>query len=826
MLTDLGYYAVLIALFACVYATFASLWGVRVNDDRWVQSGRTAASLTFPLVLMGCVGLWVALLNHDFGVKYVADVSSLSTPTFFRITALWGSQNGSLLFWSLVMSCFMFFAMARDWDTDKVFLPYVTATMCVILGFFVAINLFIANPFVRYDFPPPDGRGLNPLLRHPGMIIHPPVLYAGFTGFIVPFAFCIASLATRRRDNLWLISSRRWSLVGWVFLMAGLLLGGRWAHDVLGWGGYWGWDPVENKSLVPWLLGTAFLHSAMIQEKRGMFKNWNVCLMLLTFLSIIWGTAVVRSGVLTSVHAFAQSSLGPLFLGFIIFMLAACLALWFTRLDSLQSEHKLDAAFSREGIFLLQNVVFVSAALTVFIGTTFPIISEAINGTKITVGPPFYNQTVVPQLGILVLLMGIAPLMAWRKANLNTLGKQSRWALIFTALVLIALMVTGARQPLALLGFALCAYTLAQTLIEYGRGTAARMRNNRESAWVALTRLFQKNQRRYGGYLIHLGVVLLAIGAVGKGFYEIDMVRNIALNDSFAVKDYRFTYRGLRSVPCEFNDCQTIQAAVWVTDLNGREVGSIFPHRDSYPAQQHTATIADTTGSFNEEVYVILSAWEGQGETATFQVYINPLINWIWVGGVVMLIGFFAAFWNHEKATEPKANKSATTIGRGLVAIIVVMFVMTCFALPSAAQSVDPNTDDATYKLAKQLNCPTCAGRNLADCPTDSCTQWKNEIKAQLEAGKNSQEILAYFQGRFGETVLQEPPKSGVTAPLWLLPVVGGMALLVGVAYVMRRATHSPSASPASAAPKMAAINRHPDEQRFIEQLEKQINEN
>ena len=237
-----------------------------------------------------------------------------------------------------------------------------------------------------------------------------------------------------------------------------------------------------------------------------------------------------------------------------------------------------------------------------------------------------------------------------------------------------------------------------------------------------------------------------------------------------------------------------------MTDLNGREVGSIFPHRDSYPAQQHTATIADTTGSFNEEVYVILSAWEGQGETATFQVYINPLINWIWVGGVVMLIGFFAAFWNHEKATEPKANKSATTIGRGLAAIIVVMFVMTCFALPSAAQSVDPNTDDATYKLAKQLNCPTCAGRNLADCPTDSCTQWKNEIKAQLEAGKNSQEILAYFQGRFGETVLQEPPKSGVTAPLWLLPVVGGMALLVGVAYVMRRATHSPSASPASAA--------------------------
>lgn len=822
MLTDLGYYAVLIALVACVYASIISMWGVRVNDDRFVQSGRTAASLTFPLMLMGCVGLWAALLNHDFGVKYVADVSSLATPTFFRITALWGSQNGSLLFWSLIMSCFMFFAMAREWEGDKALLPYVTTTMCVILGFFIAINLFVANPFVRYDFPPLDGRGLNPLLRHPGMIIHPPVLYAGFTGFIVPFAFCIASLATRRTDNLWLISSRRWTLVGWAFLMAGLLLGGRWAHDVLGWGGYWGWDPVENKSLVPWLLGTAFLHSAMIQEKRGMFKNWNVCLMLLTFVSIIWGTAVVRSGVLTSVHAFAQSSLGPIFLGFIIVMLVICLSLWFSRLDTLQSDHKLDAAFSREGIFLLQNVVFVSAALTVFIGTTFPIFSEAINGTKITVGPPFYNQTVVPQLAILVLLMGVAPLLAWRKANLNTIGKQSRWAGLFTGLTIIVLIATGTRQPLAILGFALCAYTLAQTLIEYGRGAMARMHNNKESALTALMRLFQKNQRRYGGYLVHIGVVLVAIGALGKGLYGEDMVRNLKLNESFEVNDYRFTYRGLKSVPCDFDDCETIQAAVWVTDLNGREIGSVYPHRDGYPVQQHTATIADTTGSLNEEVYVILSAWEGQGETATFQVYINPLINWIWIGGIVMLLGFFAAFWNHEKVTETKANKLSTAMGRTIATILVIWLAVTLFVLPVSAQSVDPNTDDSTYKVAKQLNCPTCAGRNLADCPTETCNQWKSEIKAQLEAGKNSQEILAYFQARFGETVLQEPPKSGITFTLWVLPILGAITLIAGGIFTIRRATHLPNQTQVGAStisPKIVT------EQRFIEQLEQQVSD-
>ncbi len=389
-----------------------------------------------------------ALVTHDFGVQYVAQVSSLGTPLFYRITALWGSQNGSILFWNLVMSVFIFFAMLRAWDADKPLLPYVTATMSAVLAFFLFINLLVANPFTRLDFPPSDGNGLNPLLRHPGMIIHPPVLYAGFTGFIVPFAFCIASLATRRTDNLWLQSSRRWTLVGWAFLTAGLFLGGRWAHDVLGWGGYWGWDPVENKSLVPWLIGTAFLHSAMIQEKRGMFKNWNVFLMLLTFVAVMWGTAVVRSGVLTSVHAFAQSDLGPLFLGFIVVMVGASAVLWISRLDTLRSENKLDAGFSREGIFLIQNVLFVSTALTVFIGTVFPIITEALNGTKVTVGPPFYNQVAVPQMAVLVLLMGIAPLLAWGKASAKAVGRMSFAPALLAAVSLVALFAAGVRQPI------------------------------------------------------------------------------------------------------------------------------------------------------------------------------------------------------------------------------------------------------------------------------------------------------------------------------------------------------------------------------------------
>ncbi len=664
MITDVGYIALIIALFASLYAVAASLVGAQRNDDRFVQSGRTAAMLIFPLVLTACIGLWYALLTFDFGVKYVADVSSRATPLFFRITALWGSQNGSILFWNLLLSAFIFVAMLRTWKEDKALLPYFTATVSVVALFFLFVNLSAANPFARFNFPPQDGRGLNPLLRHPGMIIHPPMLYAGYTSFLIPFAFCIASLAAGRRDNLWLLKSRRWTLVGWAFLGSGLLLGGRWAHDVLGWGGYWGWDPSENMPFVSWLFATAFLHSAMIQEKRGMFKNWNVLLMAVTFISIFFGTSFIRSGLLTSVHAFAQSTLAPLFLGFMVFILLGTIGLWFSRLDNLRSENKLDSWFSREGIFLLQNVLFVSTALTIFLGTIFPTITEAINGTKITVGPPFYNQVAVPQMAVLVILMGVAPLLAWRKANVQTLGRLSVVPIIAAIAGVVLLAVTGAGRLIPLLLLALCIYTFVQTLLEYIRGVQARVHSTGESIPAALFHLVQRNQRRYGGYLVHLGVVLIAVGAIGKGYYGIDVLKNVKLNESFSAGNYTFTYRGISPVPCAFNDCQSVQAAVLVTNSkDGSVVGGVYPHRDSYPVQQYTATIADITGSFNEEVYVILGGWENAGASATFQVYINPMINWIWLGGVILILGFFVAFWNLEPIGEARTAMKVKTVG-------------------------------------------------------------------------------------------------------------------------------------------------------------------
>lgn len=659
MFTDLGHLSVIFAFVVCLYAAVISPIGAVRNDDRLVQSGRAAAFMTLPLVLIGCLGLWYALITHDFGVQYVASVSSIATPFFFRVTALWGSQNGSILFWCLIMAGFVAAAMAKEWKADKSLLPYVTMTMALVLAFFLFVQLTMTNAFVRFDFPPADGRGLNPLLRHPGMIIHPPMLYAGYTGLLVPFAFCVASLITRRTDNLWLIASRRWTLVGWAFLGAGLLLGGRWAHDVLGWGGYWGWDPSENKPFITWLIATAFLHSAMIQEKRGMFKNWNVFLMMLTFASMFFGTAFIRSGLLTSVHAFAASDIGPWFMGAMLVILIACAVLWLTRLDTLHSENKLESAFSREGIFLIQNVLFLSTAFTVFIGTMFPILSEAIAGQKITVGPPFYDQVAGPQMAALVLIMGVAPLLAWHKANGKSVGRQMFGSVIFAIIVMAVMYFAGATQLLPLLGFGLCAYTLAQTVMEFVRGARARMNSMGENPFVALLRLAQKNQRRYGGYIIHIGIVLMAIGALGKGFYGTDVIRNVKLNESFSVGGYEFVYRGIRPVACEFNDCQTMQGMLLMKDAaTGNVVDGLFPQRDYYPVQQHTATIPFISGTFNNEIYVLLAGWENNGATASFQVYVNPLINWIWVGGIIVILGFFIAFW-------PMPEKAPSSVRAG-----------------------------------------------------------------------------------------------------------------------------------------------------------------
>jgi cytochrome c-type biogenesis protein CcmF len=441
MIANFGFGVLVIAFLVTLYSVFAAIYGAYKKIPSLVESARRAMLLTWPLLTLASGVLIYLLVTNRFEVQFVYEVTSRSMPAYLKVTAWWGGQAGSLLFWSWLMSAFASLVTLRKWDRDREFLPWVIAVACVTMAFFIGMNIFFENPFAQlYQtfegvsahtfqpegsilFRPEDGQGLNPLLRHPGMIIHPPMLYLGFVSFVIPYAFALAALITGRSDDRWIRLTRRWTLWAWLFLSFGLVLGGRWAYDVLGWGGYWGWDPVEIAAFMPWLTGTAFLHSVMIQEKRGMLKHWNMLLIILTYSLVIFGTFLTRSGVLSSVHAFAQSAIGPLFFGFIGLTLITSVALLIHRWGSLKSETQMTSLLSREALFLLNNLLFMSILVVCFWGVMFPLISELFTGQKVTVGPPFYERATSPLFAALMMLMGVAPLSAWGHSTLKTLGR-------------------------------------------------------------------------------------------------------------------------------------------------------------------------------------------------------------------------------------------------------------------------------------------------------------------------------------------------------------------------------------------------------------------
>jgi cytochrome c-type biogenesis protein CcmF len=491
------------------------------------------------------------------------------------------------------------------------------------------------------------------------MIIHPPMLYLGFVSFVIPYAFAIAALATRQTGDLWIRATRRWTLVAWLFLSMGLLLGAWWAYGVLGWGGYWAWDPVENAALMPWLTGTAFLHSVMIQEKRGMFKVWNMVMIMMTYSLVIFGTFLTRSGVISSVHTFAQSGIGPLFLVFIGMMFILSIVLLFERLDSLKSENQLDSMLSRESIFLLQNLIFLAIFFVTFWGTIFPVVSELVAGQKAIVGPPFFNQVNGPLLAGLVILMGVAPLMPWRRASRQKLVRLLFWPALVGLLVTVLLFALGLRDlavvpgtqahvlPVSLFyGFA--AFTAAVTVLEFWRAMRARHRGVGEGYLRALWTLFGRNRRRYGGYLIHLGVIMMALGVIGTNFFQSETQRNLAVDESFTIQsaftgEYTLTYKGLQSLPAP-DDVRRTGATLMVS-RNGRDIGELHPTHDFFIPQQQPMTIPAMRYSLVEDVYVIVAGWEDGGATATFKAYVNPLVNWLWIGGLVFILGTAVAAW-------------------------------------------------------------------------------------------------------------------------------------------------------------------------------------
>ncbi|MEK6255736.1 MAG: cytochrome c biogenesis protein CcsA, partial [Chloroflexota bacterium] len=492
MLVIVGYAALVITFFLCIYGVGAAIFGVRNSNNAWIDSARNAMLLTFPLLSIASLTLVYLLVTNQFQVEYVAAVTSSSMPTYLRVTALWGGQEGSLLFWSWLLSAFASAVTLRNWKRDRDFLPWVVVVCLITLGFFLTLIIFFENPFLQLWllptgqveaslfaptgaelFFPANGRGLNPLLRHPGMIIHPPLLYLGFVSFVIPFAFAIAALITGRTDDRWIKITRRWTLAAWMFLAVGLVLGARWAYDVLGWGGYWGWDPVEIAAFMPWLTATPFLHSVMIQEKRGMFKHWNFLLMILTYDLVIFGTFLSRSGVLSSVHAFAQSAIGPLFFIFIALTLFTSLGLLTYRWNSLKSETQMQSLLSRESAFLVNNMLFIGILVVCFWGVLFPLISEVVTGQKVTVGPIFYEKATGPLFAGLLLLMGIAPLTAWRASTAKTLGRALWKPFLFSVVVVVFVATNGLSGIAALFAVWLCIFVTAVTIYEFWRGARA-----------------------------------------------------------------------------------------------------------------------------------------------------------------------------------------------------------------------------------------------------------------------------------------------------------------------------------------------------------------
>ncbi len=683
MLAEVGFTALLLAFLAAVYAIGAALYGVRQHSDQWANSARNAAVLTFPLLLISTLSLLLALVTQQYQISYVWSVSNPTTPVFYRVTALWGAQQGSLLFWSLLLSLFAALAIWLNWRSHRRLMPYVIAYTMATLAFFVGLSIFLENPFTRYWITPdlpasaraipaylliPEGaaappysdlassaRGLNPLLRHFGMIIHPPMLYLGFVGFVIPFAFAMAALASGDLTTNWISATRRWTLVAWLFLSLGLILGGRWAYDVLGWGGYWGWDPVENAAFLPWLIGTAFLHSVMIQEKRGMLKVWNMFLVIGAFSAVIFGTFATRSGLIESVHSFARSQIGfPMFAFWAaLTLISVGLILWRWNRGELKDEHPFVNVLSRESLFVLNNVIFVALFVVIFWGSFgAPIISDLFLGTNITLGTDYFMQVTPPLFAVLFVLMGIAPLSAWGATSLRRLGRALLVPFVLALLLLAGLLVTGTTQPGALLAYGIVSLAGFVALYEIYRGAAARRRNLGESWPGAVLALFGRNRRRYGGYIVHLGVTIIGIGVIGSTVFQQETQQRVTLGDTVSIGDYQLRYDDFEEGYAA--DGRYIQRAYTTVIRGGREIAQIEPRIDIYLSndpngENQSMTIAGAHSTLENDFYVLLVGWdELTHQTATFRIYINPLVNLVWWGGLVLIVGTLIAAWPTE----------------------------------------------------------------------------------------------------------------------------------------------------------------------------------
>ncbi|MCL0101481.1 heme lyase CcmF/NrfE family subunit [Dehalococcoidia bacterium] len=661
--SDIGFVSLILSLAIATYTIGAAVLGHRAGLLELTASSKRGVWAVTALMLIAAAILSYSLYTHDFGVEFVARNSSRAQPWYYTMSAFYGGQAGSLLVWSTGLAVFSGLAVWINRRRNAAIMPYVIATLMTIQLFFLILLVFISNPFERLATPLADGQGLNPLLRDPGMLIHPPFLLFGYMSWSVPFAFAIGALISGRIDSEWLKAARPWVLAAWAIQGTGLLLGAWWAYHVLGWGGYWGWDPVENVALLPWLVGTAFLHSVVVQERRGMLKKWNMLLIITTFCLSIFGTLVVRGGLLSSVHNFATSSLGPAFLAFLGFTLIVSLYLFLKRSPFLRSDQKFDSIVSRESAFLLNNLLLIGVAFATLWGSIFPLLTEAFDGSRVTVGAPFYEKVNGPILLALLVLMGIGPLLAWRQATWQMVKRNFRWPII-VALAWTAIMVgaLGITNWWTLAGVSASTFAFWTVALEYYRGTRLRRRNSQESYPVAITSLIANNRRRYGGYIVHIAILLIAIGVIGSNLHQQEHEVTLAAGEDSTVGDYNFTFRGINK---ELKADEILTSAEVEVTHDGDFISIMRPHTSIFTNfENQPSTHIAIRSSITEDLYIFLSAFDQS--TATFVIFINPLVIWIWIGGGVFLLGTVITMWP-ERSPAPirtQSNSNPSTVGR------------------------------------------------------------------------------------------------------------------------------------------------------------------
>jgi cytochrome c-type biogenesis protein CcmF len=652
--SDLGNIALILALgFALLTVIVAVLGATRAKPQLVASAQRGTLAVTFFLVLAS-IALVASFLTHDFGVRYVAEHSDLAMPWYFTAAAFYGGQEGSLLYWALMLSVFSAIFIFTSKRAPAALVPYIVATLMSIELFFLITLVAASNPFVRVPVAPADGNGLNPLLQDPGMLVHPPMLLMGYMSFSVPFAFAVAAMITGRLNSEWLRAIRRWTLAAWAILTAGLILGAWWAYHVLGWGGYWGWDPVENAALLPWLTATAFLHSTMIQERRGMLKVWNLFLVIASFALSIFGTFEVRSGVISSVHSFAYSDIGAYFLVFLAVVIAFSSALFLLRLPKLQADQEFDSVVSREGVFLFNNLLLVGIAFATLWGTLFPLITAVVRRQEMTVGPPFYDSVVGPLMIVLVLAMGVGPLLAWRRTSMPALWRNLSVPVVIAALCAAVLPLAGITSIAANIGFSICAFTAGAIFYELWRGVRVRHAHG-EAYPVALYMLFNRYRQRYGGYLVHLGLVMLVVGVIGSHLFQVQQDTALKVGQDMNVGGYQLTYLGNVDMQEPDKETVTAQLQVW---RDGQLQGYIYPGRVFYHnfGNQPASLIPIKTFGVTD-LYVVLDSWD-QASQATILVFINPLVPFVWYGGLLMLIGGVICWWPERRRRVQAAKKA------------------------------------------------------------------------------------------------------------------------------------------------------------------------